>query len=69
MLFPPGDTALKGRRSRWREIEFMTHEICSILLPHVNLTKTLQSWGQITSGLLDSKRSRHRQSLSPLETV
>jgi hypothetical protein len=26
--FSPGDTRLKGRRSRWCEIEFMTHEIC-----------------------------------------
>lgn len=60
MLFPPGDTALKARRSRWRETEFMTHEICTILLSRVNLGKTLQNWGQIASGLSDSKRMRRR---------
>jgi hypothetical protein len=63
MLFPPGDTQSKEKRSRWREIEFMCHEICAALLPPVNLTRTLSSWNEIARLLSDSKRNRIRQSL------
>jgi hypothetical protein len=64
MLFPPGDIASKERRSRWREIEFMTHEICSAILPRVNLTTTLLHWSEIAQQVSDSKRSRIRQMAS-----
>jgi hypothetical protein len=63
MLFPPGDTRFQERRSRWREIEFMYHEICAVLLPPVNLTRTLVHWNEIAQLLSDSKRNRVRQPL------
>jgi hypothetical protein len=63
MLFLPGDTRLKKRRSHWREIELMYHEICAALLPPVNLTRTLVHWNEIARLLSDSKRNRVRQKL------
>lgn len=63
MLFPPGDTRLKKRRSRWREIEFMYHEICGALLPSADLTRTLLQWSEIARLLSESKRERIRQSI------
>lgn len=63
MLFPPGDTSFAKRRSRWREVEFMVHQICTILLPRVNFVNTLERWKEIARGLADSKRHRVRQSI------
>jgi hypothetical protein len=59
--FSPGDTSLKERRSRWREIELMYHEICMVLLPPVDLARTVAEWAQIVRLLSDSKRRRIRQ--------
>ena len=61
MFFPPGDIALKARRSRWREIEFMAHEICAAVLPRADLSSTLLRWSDIALQLSDSKRNRIRQ--------
>jgi len=66
MLFPPGDIFSKERRSRWRETEFMYHEICAVLLPPVSLTGTLVHWNDIARLLSDSKRNRVRQTTSYL---
>lgn len=59
--FSPGDTRLTKRRSRWREIEFMYHEICAALLPPLSLTRTLVHWNEIARLLSDSKRNRVRK--------
>jgi hypothetical protein len=61
MLFPPGATCLKERRSRWRETEFMYHEICGAVIPPANLTRTLLQWSEIARLLSASKRERIRQ--------
>jgi len=69
MLFPPGDIASRERRSRWRETEFMYHEICAVLLPPVSLTRTLSQWNDIVRLLSESKRSRPRQLISTMINI
>jgi hypothetical protein len=61
----PGDASFEDRRSRWREVEFMAHEICSAVLPTGNLEHRLVEWAGITNRLAESKRSRSRQLFSP----
>ena len=48
------------RRSRWREIEFMYHEICMAILPPHSLAETLRDWDEIAEQLAEPNRKRPR---------
>ena len=54
----------KERRSRWREVGFMAHEISASVLPRMDLASTLEQWSEIASGLGETRRSRTRQMLA-----
>jgi hypothetical protein len=60
MHFPPGDTDWTVRRSRWREIEFMYHEVCKAILPSHSLVETLRDWDEISERLAEPSRKRIR---------
>ena len=64
MHFPPGDTDWTVRRSRWREIEFMFHEIQAVILPSPSLAQTLRDWSEIAEGLAEPPRKRVRYAYS-----
>ena len=48
------------RRSRWRETEFMLHEVCLAIAPPHNLSTTLREWEQIIPKLAEPARIRRR---------
>ena len=48
------------RRSRWRELEFMYHEICLAILPTHSLAETLRDWDEIAEQLAEPRRKRSR---------
>jgi hypothetical protein len=52
------------RRSRWREVGFMAHEISSSVLPRTDLATTLDQWNEIATWLGETKRRRTRQLLT-----
>jgi len=52
----------RERRSRWREVGFMAHEISSSVLPRTDLASTLDQWTEIAR-LGEARRSRTRQML------
>lgn len=58
--FSPGDTDWTVRRSRWREIEFMYHEVCMAILPPHTLAKTFCDWDEIAEQLAEPNRKRPR---------
>ena len=60
MRFPPGDTDWTVRRSRWRETEFMYHEVCKAILPPHRLVETLRDWSEISERLAEPSRRRIR---------
>lgn len=49
------------RRCRWREVEFVFHELREAILPTVGLKAMLKTWPEITRGLAEPKRKRERQ--------
>ena len=56
--FPPGDTAWRPRRCRWREMCFVYRELCAAIVPHVGLSYVLTHWADITRGLAEPPRKR-----------
>jgi len=48
------------RRSRWREIEFMYHELCMAILPPHSLNDTFRDWDEISERLAEPSRKRPR---------
>ena len=48
------------RRSRWREIEFIYHEICMAILPSHGLAEILRDWHEIAEQLAEPSRKRTR---------
>ena len=48
------------RRRRWRETEFMLHEVCLAIAPPHNLSTTLREWEQIIPKLAEPARIRRR---------
>jgi len=48
------------RRSRWKEIEFMYHEVCRAILPSHSLVETLRDWDEISERLAEPSRRRIR---------
>jgi len=54
----------RERRSRWREVGFMAHEISSSVLPRTDLATTLERWNEIARGLGETRRNRIRQMLT-----
>jgi hypothetical protein len=60
MRFPPGDTDWIVRRSRWKETEFMYHELCRAILPPHCLVETLRDWEEISGCLAEPSRKRTR---------
>ena len=47
--FPPGDTDWTVKRSRWREIEFIFHEVSMDILPPHSLAETLGDWVKLVT--------------------
>ena len=47
-------------RSRWRETEFMLHEVRLAIAPTHNLSTTLREWDQIIPRLAEPARIRRR---------
>ena len=48
------------RRSRWKEVEFMYHEICMAILPQHSLAATFRDWEEIAEQLAEPNRKRTR---------
>jgi hypothetical protein len=47
-------------RCRWREVEFVYHELSAAVTPHRRLGATFANWSRIVSDLSESKRKRAR---------
>ena len=50
--------------SRWRETEYLLHEILSAVNPNLPLAHTLLHWNQIAQRLASAPRNRPLQALS-----
>ncbi len=61
--FPPGatDSRPSSTPSRWREFEFMFHELCKAIEPDFSLGQTLEQWPEIRDDLSEAHRTRRPQ--------
>lgn len=57
-LFPPGDTALTDRRSRWREQSLIYQELTTILNSPIGLRRLSKQWPIIRRRLANEPRKR-----------
>ncbi|MCP4933652.1 MAG: hypothetical protein GY927_05465, partial [bacterium] len=57
-LFPPGATRC---RSRWREFEFIGHQIEQAIVPVLPLKFVLEHWPEIAASLGERSRKRTPQ--------
>jgi len=52
----------RQNRSRWREFEFIVHQIRKAVDPRLSLKQTLAHWPQISRRLAEPPRQRRDQS-------
>jgi len=55
----------RQNQSRWREFEFMLHQVRRAVDPRLALQEVLQSWPRLCRGLAEAPRKRRPRRFEP----